>query len=279
LKRPRGAAAAAVLIAGSTLAALALAAFVGPMLVRSDGIAQDRRAPYAPPGAAHWLGTDGFGRDELARLLRGARVSLTAGVAATAIALACGALTGAAAGYYGGWGDDLIVGTAELFQSLPWFYLVLAVRALLPLELPPAAALAAIAIISGLTAWPRPSRLIRGIVLAERERDYVVAARAFGAGDFYLLRRHILPSVASVVLVQAVLLIPQFILAEVTLSFLGLGIGAPAPSLGNMLANLRDLHVLTSYPWMLAPAVLLIAVTSSCQILADKLRSLYDSIH
>ena len=264
------------IVAAALLASVCLAAFAGPMLApmtgASDGIAQDRTIPFAPPGHNHWLGTDGFGRDEFARLLRGTRVSLAAGVLATVIALGCGLLLGAAAGYYGGWRDGLIAWTTELFLSLPWFYLVLALRASLPLTLPETSTLMAIALITGLTAWPRPSRLVRGIVLSERQRDYVVAARAFGATGTYLIRRHILPAVYSVALVQAVLLLPQFILAEVTLSFLGLGVGEPTPSLGTMIAALRDLHVLTAYPWMIAPAALLVLVTACCRILAKSLR-------
>ena len=139
------------MIAAAVLAAIVLAALLTPALGTAAGITQDRSAPFAPPGQAYWLGTDGFGRDEFARLLRGARVSLSAVVLATAIALACGLLSGAAAGYYGGWGDDWIARATELFQSLPWFYLVLAVRAFLPLSLPEGTALLAIAAITGFT--------------------------------------------------------------------------------------------------------------------------------
>jgi peptide/nickel transport system permease protein len=237
-----------------------------------SGIVQDRTAPFAGPSRNHWLGTDGLGRDEFARLVRGTRVSISAGLLASAIALTLGLLSGGIAGYYGGWRDELIARTMELFQSLPWFYLVLAVRAFLPLTLPETSALLAIAMIAGFTGWPRPSRLIRGIVLSERQRDYVVAARAFGAGGIYLIRRHILPATSGVVLVQTVLMIPQFILAEVTLSFLGLGVGEPSPSLGTMLSALRNLHVMTAYPWMLAPAAVLILLTACFQILARRLQ-------
>lgn len=223
-----------------------------------DPRAQDRELPFHPPDGAHWLGTDGFGRDVLARLVAGTRISLTAGILATALALTCATALGAVAGYFPGWRDDFAMRAAELFQSLPWLYLVLGIRALLPLSLPPELALLSVALVSGLTGWARPARLIRGVVLSARTRDYVTAARAFGAGNLYLLRRHMVPEAFPVLLVQASVLLPQFILAEVTLSFLGLGIGEPAPSLGGMLAALRDLHVLSSYPWMLSPAFVLI---------------------
>lgn len=261
-------------VAALVLSAIITATLLGPSLIPFDGIQQDRTAPYAAPGRSHWLGTDGFGRDEMARLLKGARSSLLAGSVATALALGLSVVAGSIAGFHGQTADDALMRAAELFQSVPWIYLLLGIRALLPLTLSPAAAMLTIAALAGLIGWPRPARLIRGIVLSERERDYVTAARAFGASAFYLLRRHILPAVCGVLAVQAVLLIPQFVMAEVTLSFLGLGVGEPYPSLGNMLTSLRDLHVLMAYPWMLSPAGLLIVVTGSCQALARHLRQM-----
>ena len=121
----------------------------------------------------------------------------------------------------------------------------------------------------GVLGWPRTALLVRGVVLSERERDYVHAARGFGASELYLLRRHVLPRSFSVVATQLTLLVPQYILAEVTLSFLGLGVGEPAPSWGNLLAVLQQYHVLVSYGWMFAPAVALFAVVLAFQLLAD----------
>jgi peptide/nickel transport system permease protein len=246
------------------LVAIAIAAAAGPLMSPFDGLTQDRTQVLSPPGSHHWLGTDGFGRDELTRVLLATRLSLLAGCLATLLALALGAVSGALAGYHGGWLDAVITRIAELFQSLPWFYLVIGIRALLPLSLTPAAAILMVGVVAGITAWPRPCRLVRSVVLSERERDYVAAARGFGASDWYLLRIHILPAAYSVILVQASLLIPQFVLAETTLSFLGLGVGEPAASLGNMLAALRDFRLLTSCPWMLAPALVLVLLSACC---------------
>jgi peptide/nickel transport system permease protein len=109
--------------------------------------------------------------------------------------------------------------------------------------------------IIGLVGWARPARLIRGIVLSARERDFVRAARGFGASDLHILRKHVLPQAGSVILTQASLLVPQFVLAEITLSFLGLGIGEPVPTWGNMLASLMQIHILESYWWMIAPGI------------------------
>lgn len=261
-------------VAAAVLAIVIAGALAGPALIPFDGIHQDRTAPYAAPGSSHWLGTDGFGRDEMARLLKGARISLMAGSIATVLTLGLSVMVGSVAGFYGRTADDALMRAAELFQSVPWIYLLLGIRALLPLTLSPSAAMLTIAVLAGLIGWPRPARLIRGIVLSERGQDYVTAARAFGASGPYLLWRHIIPAVYGVVAVQAVLLVPQFVLAEVTLSFLGLGVGEPYPSLGNMLTSLRDLRVLTAYPWMLSPAGLLILVTGSCQVLSRRLRQM-----
>jgi peptide/nickel transport system permease protein len=206
------------------------------------------------------IGSDEYGRDQFSRLLYGAKFSLIAGLLATAIALSLGLLLGGLAGYYGRLADELIMRAAEVFVAVPWLYLLLAVRAALPLHLDPSQVFFLLIAITGVIGWARPARLIRGIVLSAKERDYVLAARGFGASDFYLLRRHILPQVSSVALTQTVLFIPQYILAEVTLSFFGLGVSEPAPSWGNMLASLQQYFVLESCWWMFAPAVALVAV-------------------
>ncbi len=195
-------------------------------------------------------GSDDYGRDQFSRLLYGGQVSLFAGLVAATLSLALALVVGAIAGFYGGWMDDLTMRISELFLALPWLYLLFAVRAFLPLHITPSEAFVLLTMVIGLFGWARPARLIRGIVLSARERQYVLAARGFGASDLYLLRRHVLPATYGVLLTQATLLIPQYILAEVTLSFLGLGIGEPVRSWGNMLSSLQKYYVLTSYPWM-----------------------------
>ena len=145
-------------------------------------------------------------------------------------------------------------------MAVPWLYLLFAVRAALPLHLDTRATFLLLVAVLGVVGWARPARLIRGIVLSARERTYVTAARGFGAQAPYLLRRHILPHTLGVVLTQAGLLVPQYILAEVTLSFLGLGVGEPTPSWGAMLGSLQQYSVLTSYWWMFTPAIALVVV-------------------
>src|SRR4051812_39382336 len=192
------------------------------------------------PGSIFLLGTDAFGRDQFSRILYGGRVSLGAGLFATALTLLIGVTLGALAGFYAGWCDTVLMRLAEVFLTLPWLYLLLGVRAFLPLSLDPVRTFLLIIAVIGAVGWARPARLFRGMVLSAKEREYVYAARGFGASDWHIFSWHVLPELRSAVLTQATLLIPQYILAEVTLSFLGLGVGEPAPSWGGLLAPVRD---------------------------------------
>jgi len=213
---------------------------------------------FMAPGAhVAVLGTDGYGRDQLSRLLWGGQISLLAGLAATVLALISGLIVGTTAGYCGGWTDEILMRLAELFLALPWLYLLFALRAFLPLTVSPIEAFFLVAGVIGLVGWARPARLIRGVVLSAKERDFVRAARGFGGSNMYILLRHILPQTGSVLLTQAAILAPQYVLAEVTLSFLGLGVPEPAPSWGNLLASLQQYSVLTSYWWMSLSALAL----------------------
>jgi peptide/nickel transport system permease protein len=251
-----------------------VAALLGPAISSFDPFTQDRSSAFAPPNATHWLGTDALGRDQWARIVDGMRYSLFTGMAASGTALAIALAAGGLAGFYGSWLDNLLMTGSELFLSLPWFYLVLGVRAFLPLTISSWHSVLIVALILAGTGWPRPARLIRGIALTARNRDYVHAAQAFGGSSWYLIRRHILPETYSAAAVQAVLLIPRFILVEVTLSFFGLGISEPAPSLGNMLSSLRDPIVMTGYPWMWAPFGILVIIVLCYQTIADCLQTL-----
>jgi len=209
-------------------------------------------------GRIHLLGTDGYGRDLFSRLLYGGQISLLSGWLAAALALFFGLAMGGAAGFWGGWTDDLLMRFAELFLALPWLYLLFALRAFLPLAVSPLQAFFLIVGVIGTVGWARPARLVRGVVLSAKERDFVRAACGFGASEVYVLRRHVLPQTSSVLLTQAAILVPQYVLAEVTLSFLGLGVPEPAPSWGNLLASLQQYSVLSSYWWMCLPAVVMV---------------------
>lgn len=215
------------------------------------------------PAAVHLLGTDSLGRDVLSRLLHGARASLFSGLLAAALAVFLAALVGAAAGAAKGTPDALLMGGAELVQALPWFYLLLAVRSFLPLDLGAAESFFLVTVLIGLLAWPAPARQVRGVVSAARESEMALAARASGLPPRRVLLGHLLPQAWPLLLTQWSLLVPRAIVAEVSLSFLGLGIGGPAASWGGILAELRSVPVLVQGWWMFAPAVALAIVVVS----------------
>jgi peptide/nickel transport system permease protein len=225
------------------------------------------------PARVMLIGSDAFGRDELSRLLVGGQISLAAGLLATLITLAAAAWIGVVSGYYGGWIDESLMGLAELFLSLPWLFFLLGVRAFLPLHVSPQGTFLLLIGVIGFLGWARPARLVRGVVLSARNRNYVSAASGFGASDIYILARHILPQTYGVLLTQAALLIPLYIAAEAALSFFGLGISEPVPSWGNMMASLQHYGVLVSYRWLSAPAVALVITTVTYGMLADVLHS------
>ena len=230
-----------------------------------------------PPARLYLLGTDGFGRDQFSRVLYGGQVSLFAGLFAAALSLIFGLMIGAIAGTFGGWVDETAMRFAEVFMAVPWFYLLLAVRAVLPLQMNAALAFVLVVGVIGIVNWGAPARLVRGIVLSGRELNFVQAAQGFGGSRFYVLRRHLLPMTFSVALTQMALLVPRFILADVLLSFLGLGIGEPFPSWGNMLAAAQQYHVLSSYWWMLLPALVPVPVILAYHQLADALQTTLQS--
>jgi peptide/nickel transport system permease protein len=257
----------------STDRAIPLGFFVPGARYRLFGLVPSRIHLFgAQANRIYLLGSDAYGRDQFSRILYGGQISLLAGLLGAAITLLFGVLIGATAGYYGGWRDGLLMRVAELFVALPWLYLLFALRAFLPLAVSPVQAFFLIVLVIGAVGWARPARLVRGVVLSAKERDFVRAARGFGATDGYLLWRHVLPETSSVVLTQAAILVPQFVLAEMTLSFLGLGVPEPAPSWGNLLAGLQQYSVLVSYWWMYVPALVIVPFFLGYLGLASALR-------
>lgn len=218
------------------------------------------------------LGSDALGRDVFSRLLYGARLSLGVAAGATLVALLLGALVGAAAGYRPGWTDDALMRVTDLAIVLPGIYVVLALRAALPLVLSTPQVFAAMVGVLGLVGWPSAARGVRGIVAVERSQEYAEAARAAGAGSWQILRSHLLPATRGFLLAQAGVLLPAFILAEATLSFVGLGFAPPVASWGAMLQDAAAVRVVSETPWLLAPAAAIV-VSVLCVHVSLRFRS------
>jgi len=257
------------------LAALALAALLAPW-IGPDPEAADLLARHAPPGAAHLLGTDELGRDILARLLHGARISLAVGLAAAVASTAIGLAAGLLAAWRGGWVDALLMRLADGLLALPALPLLVLLAALDPaaIGLPRGTALAdllRIVLILAIFGWVGVARLCRAAALSVLARDHIRAARALGVTEGRLLRRHVAPALAAPLTVAGSLAVAGAILAESTLSFLGLGIQPPAASWGNMLANAQDL-VFSAPMAALWPGLAIALAVAGAMLVADGLR-------
>jgi peptide/nickel transport system permease protein len=204
------------------------------------------------------FGSDALGRDVLSRVLIGTRLSLGLALLATVLALSIGALVGATAGYAGGWVDSTLMRIADLVLVLPGIYIVLALRGTLPLVLTATQVFVALAGVLALVGWPSAARGVRGIVIVEARKEYAEAAHALGAGSWRLITRHLLPATRGFLVVQATLLVPAFIMAEATLSFVGLGFAQPTPSWGVMLFDAAAVQTAADAPWLLAPAAAIV---------------------
>lgn len=223
------------------------------------------------PGHLYLFGSDKFGRDVFSRLLYGSRVSLSIGLVGIAITFFIGTLVGGLSGYLGKGVDLTVMRVTELIMSIPALYLILALRAAFPSNLPSDRMYLIIVFILAFIGWASLARVVRGMVLAIREFEYVTAARALGAGTLRILFRHILPNTMSFLIVAATIAVPAYILGEVTLSFLGIGIQEPQASWGNMLTDAQNIRVLKSFPWMLVPGVFIFITVLAYNFLGDGL--------
>ncbi|BCS35861.2 hypothetical protein TBR22_A50960 [Luteitalea sp. TBR-22] len=214
------------------------------------------------------LGSDSLGRDQWTRLIFGARLSLGLTACGLVGAIAIGGLVGLVAGQRGGWLDTAAMRVADLCIAWPALYVVLVLRAALPLSLPFSTLFAMMALVLALAGWPIVARAVRAVTASERARESVLAAEAAGASRAWIARRHLLPAVVPVIVTQALLLGPAFILAEATLSFVGLGFAETQPSWGMMLREATQPFTLRHAPWLMAPAAAIALVSLAAHLLA-----------
>jgi peptide/nickel transport system permease protein len=223
------------------------------------------------------LGADQFGRDELSRLLYGSQISLSIGIIGILLSFTFGMIIGGISGYFSGWTDTIIMRLCELIMSIPALYLIISLRATFPPSMSSAQVYAMIIIILSFIGWASMARVIRGMTLSLREQQFVLAARALGQSHLKIIVRHILPNTFSYVIVAATLSVPYYILGEVVLSFLGVGIQEPNASWGNMLTAAQNTEYLQNYPWLLAPGAAIFITVLAFNFLGDGLRDAADT--
>jgi peptide/nickel transport system permease protein len=231
----------------------------------------------AGPARINLLGTDEQARDHFSRLIHGSRVSLSVGLIGIAISFPLGMLVGGMAGYFGGAVDSVLMRFVEVLMTIPSIYLLVALAAVLPAGISSTQRFLLIVLITSLVSWAGLARVIRGQVLSIKEREFVQATKVMGGRSLYIITRHILPQTASYGIIAATLAIPGFILAEATLSFIGLGIQQPDASWGNMLTLATNASILVLQPWLVWPPAILIVITAlAFNLLGDGLRDALD---
>lgn len=231
---------------------------------------QFRETPNAAPSQQHWLGTDDLGRDRFSRVLYGTRVSLLLAPAAALLACFLAGAVGSVGGLFGGWTERVVMAATDLFLSLPWLFLLLTVRAIMPLNTSPAFSAVTTFTLLGCLGWAASARVVCADTRSLITSDFALLARACGVGGARLLWRHLAPNLWHTLLAQFWLSVPVFILTEANLGTLGLGVAEPLPSWGGLLREMEGFSTISARPWQYVPLALLVMVVSSFHLVLTK---------
>ena len=260
-----------ILIGTSILITLIIVSFIGPLFIKQDISSVDLYNISSPPSGEHLLGTDDLGRDVLARLLYGGRVSLLVGVFATMLQVMIGTILGVLAGYFGGVIDAIIMRIVDIVMCFPFFIVAIALAAII------GPSVVNLIIIIAILSWTDIARIVRAEVLSIKERDFIMASKAIGFNNLDIILKHIIPNVLSSILVATTLSMATAILMEASLSFLGMGVKPPMPSWGNMLTAAQNMRTLSSEWWLwIPPGFMIIISVLAINFLGEGLRRKLD---
>ena len=255
----------------------AAACVAGPWVLRPTYAEQHLELRYGGPSRAHWFGTDSLGRDLLVRCLVGGRISLAVGLVGTLVSVVIGVGYGAIAGYAGGRTDGLMMRFVDVLYGLPYLLFVVLIMAMLGRDVSPTQRIASMFIALGAVQWLTMARIVRGEVVALKEKEFVEAARATGAGWARIVFRHLVPNILGVVIVYSTLNVPTIMLQEAFLSFLGLGVQQPLPSWGSLIRDAAGVGVMQAYPLLIIfPGVMFTLVLFALNFVGDGLRDAFD---
>jgi peptide/nickel transport system permease protein len=249
-----------------------LAVVFGPMISPFDPDVGKILESRKPPSAEHWLGTDAIGRDQLARVMAGGRVSLTIGFIAALLAVSFGTIVGTLSGWFSGVADAIISRIIDILLSVPAVLVIIVFAGILGPSVP------MLIIVFASLLWPQSARIARGVVLSLREQEFVQAARVLGSRTLFIVFRHLIPGVLPAVIVAATILVADAVLSEAAVSFLGAGVQPPQASWGNMLNDAKSITVLSSMPWLwLPPGIAIFATVLSTMAVGDGVRDAIDT--
>ena len=255
---------------------MVLLSWIGGWDVAYDPFYKDFTADSeSPPSAEHWLGTDSFNQDILARLIYGTRVSLLVGLVATVVSMGLGAGVGLLSGYWGGVRDEVLMRITDVFLVIPWLALMIVFAAVLP----GGSSVTKVVIVIGITGWSSTARIVRAQVFSLKERAFIERARAIGSGDYHIVRKHIFPNVFPLMFANAILTIALSILSESTLSFIGLGPdSSDVVTWGNILEDADDVFAIQQglYWWVVAPGMMIVLVVLSFTFIGYALDEIFN---